>query len=179
MEEEDDERTPLLPQINATRGELQEWELRSAFRISIPSLGIRAPVLLPSRTYWDRQQWDLLEAQMQAGMLHGTVAYPHSGRLGAGALFVAGHSSPPSQRAKESGYGEVFAKLPHIEIGEEIIVIVGEERFTYIVSEAFVVRAMDTGILESGKEGGVLTLITCYPVGTTQKRFVVRAKRKQ
>lgn len=158
---------------------LQAWELRRAFRISIPALGIRAPVLLPSRTHWDARNWELLEEQMQAGMLQGTVAYPHSSRPGAGgALFIAGHSSPPTLEAKESPYGTVFAALPNVDIGQEITITDDDERFTYIVTETFIVLAEDTGILEPGKEERTLTLITCYPVGTTRQRFVVRAKRR-
>lgn len=159
------------------KGELQEWELRRAFGIGIPDLGIRAPVLLPSRTHWDSQHWNLLEEQMQVGMLYGTVAYPHSLRPGAGgSLFIAGHSSPPSERAQESAYGAVFASLPEIEAGMQIVLTDGDERFSYVVTETFIVNASDTGILEPEK-GDTLTLITCYPVGTTRQRYVVKAKR--
>ena len=160
------------------RNPLNEWELRRAFGISIPSLTIRAPVLLPSRKHWDARNWELLEEQMQAGMLHGTVAYPHSSRPGGGALFIAGHSSPPSVEAKESMYGTVFAMLPNIDLGAEIVITDGDERFTYVVTETFIVQAEDTGILDPVNAEGSLTLITCYPVGTTRQRFVVKAKRR-
>ena len=54
----------------------------------------------------------------------------------------------------------------------------GDERFTYVVTETFIVQAEDTGILDPVNAEGSLTLITCYPVGTTRQRFVVKAKRR-
>lgn len=174
-----EQEPPVVEQntLPALKTDLQGWELRKAYAVSIPALGIRAPVLLPSRTYWDKQEWARLEEQMQAGMLHGVVAYPHSNRPGAGgSLFIAGHSSPPSEEAKVSAYGDVFEALSDIRIGTEITVIDGDERFTYVATDAFVVSASDTRILAPGYEDNALTLITCYPVGTARQRFVVKAK---
>jgi LPXTG-site transpeptidase (sortase) family protein len=171
--------TPEAMQSDDERNPLNAWELRRAYAMSIPSLSLRAPVLLPSRIYWDARNWALLEEQMQAGMIQGTVAYPHSSRPGAGgALFIAGHSSPPSEEARRSAYGNVFAALPHMKLGDEIIITDGDERYIFIVTDTFVVNAEDTGILDSTHADGSLTLITCYPVGTTRQRFVVKAEKR-
>ncbi len=156
--------------------ERRQWELRRAYTVGIPDLGVRAPVYLPSRRFWDTQEWGLLEDQMQAGLLYGTVAYPHSSRPGVGPLVIAGHSSPPSDRASESPYGHVFARLPEIGVGQHIVITDGEEQFRYAVTEMFIVPSSDTSILDLTSTGAdSLTIITCYPVGTTRERFVVKA----
>jgi LPXTG-site transpeptidase (sortase) family protein len=156
--------------------ERRQWELRRAYAIAIPDLSIRAPVFLPSRRYWDNHEWGLLEDQMQAGLLYGTVAYPHSSRPGVGPLVIAGHSSPPSDRASESPYGHVFARLPDIAISQHIVITDGEEQFRYAVTEMFIVPSSDTSILDLTSAGAdSLTIITCYPVGTTRERYVVKA----
>lgn len=156
--------------------ERRQWELRRAYAIAIPDLGIRVPVLLPSRRFWDKREWGLLEDQMQTGLLYGAVAYPHSSRPGSGPLVIAGHSSPPSERASESQYGRIFAHLPEIAIGQHIVLTDGDTQYRYAVVETFIVPSSDTGILDLSSAGAdSLTIITCYPVGTTRERFIVKA----
>ncbi len=156
--------------------ERRQWELRRAYAIAVPDLGIRAPVLLPSRRFWDTKQWGLLEDQMQTGLFYGAVAYPHSSRPGAGPLVIAGHSSPPTERASESQYGRVFAHLPEIAIGQHIVLTDGDTQYRYAVTESFIVPSSDTSILDLSAAGAdALTVITCFPVGTTRERFIVKA----
>lgn len=168
----------LLPQVIVTHDELSEWEINRAWGISIPSLGIRAPVLLPSMKYWSTRSWEMLERQMQTGLSYGTVAYPHSSSPGEkGSLIIAGHSSPPDERAKLSDFGAVFAKVPEILIGEEIIVSRSGKQIRYRVEFTDIVSPDTTSILvQNPDEGGILRLITCYPVGTTKSRFIVTAR---
>ena len=158
--------------------ELTQWELQNAWGISIPSLSVRAPILLPSMRYWSAQQWELLEEQMQIGLNHGAVAYPHSASPGNnGSLIVAGHSSPPDEKARNSAFGSLFAKLPDITIGEEIEVVSGGETVRYKVEAKNVVSPKTTTILEQQNDESVLKLITCFPVGTTRNRMIITAKK--
>ena len=164
--------------IPAADDDLSVWELRSVWSISIPSLGIRAPVLLPSMKFWSKKSWNMLEEQMQAGLHHGAVAYPHSASPGEnGTLIIAGHSSPPDEEAKASAYGNIFAKLPDIAIGDEITVQSGGEEIRYRVEDKFVVSPETTSILEQQSDESILKLITCYPVGTTRDRMVILGKK--
>jgi LPXTG-site transpeptidase (sortase) family protein len=159
-------------------GEQAHWELRNAYTLAIPSIGVRTPVVLPSLRYWDSQDWDFLEQQMQVGLSLGSVAYPHSALPGRrGTLIVAGHSSPPDARARESAYGHLFARLPELKIGQEITVTFGGETVTYIVENSQVVSSSETSILKQDRTGSILRLITCFPVGTTKDRLVVTARR--
>jgi LPXTG-site transpeptidase (sortase) family protein len=158
--------------------ELEQWELKRAWSIAVPGLGIRAPVMLPSLTYWSTQAWGLMEEQMQVGLNHGTVAYPHSaGPGGNGSLIIAGHSSPPTASAEQSVYGDVFARLPEIEVGQDITVTTSASPVTYRVEEKMIVSPNVTSILEQQTDDSILKLITCYPVGTTKSRMIIIAKK--
>ena len=160
------------------KDELSQWELRSAYTLSIPKIGVYTSVYLPSRRYWDNQEWELLEEQMQVGLTEGAVAYPHSARPGTrGNLIIAGHSSPPDDRAKQSDNGRLFAKLPALENGDTISVLAGESFVDYEVTNIAVVSPNDTYILSQQRDKRVLKLITCYPIGSTRDRWIVTAER--
>ncbi|MBM3227432.1 sortase [Candidatus Peribacteria bacterium] len=173
-------RATSTSEVSKDEREMDQWGLRTAYTISVPDLAVRAPVILPSRQYWDRAYWSLLEQQMQAALLRGTVAYPHSSFPGHGPLVIAGHSSPPTQESQGSRFGSVFARLPTIGIGQEIVLTVAGSPYRYSVTDTFIVSSSDTSILDLKEmDDDTLTVITCYPVGTTKERFVVRAKLLQ
>ena len=169
---------PKHPHSQAQK-EMDQWELQSAYTLSIPSLHIHTPVYMPSRTFWNDQKWDMLEEQMQTGLRSGAVAYPHSVRPGStGTTIVAGHSSPPTTEANAFGNGHLFAQLPSISVGETVSVLSNGEYADYIVRNTEVVSPSQTSILQQQSTESVLKLITCYPVGTTQQRFVVTAVKQ-
>lgn len=164
--------------LHAAVGELEQWGIARAWSITIPSLGIRAPVLLPSMKNWTSRAWDMLEEQMQVGLNHGAVAYPHSAGPGRkGNLIIAGHSSPPTESASQSEFGSLFEKLPNIKIGQEISIVTAGSPVLYRVEEKVIVSPQETSILEQQYDESILKLITCYPVGTTKDRMIVLAKK--
>ncbi|MDD4628529.1 MAG: sortase [Candidatus Peribacteraceae bacterium] len=159
--------------------ELTQWGLTQRYELSIPSLSVRAPVFVPDRKYWDAGNWDLLEQQMQVGLSYGVVTYPHAVPPGEqGTLIIAGHSSPPDQRAAAHSFGKIFEMLPDLKVGAEITVRFGTTSVTYEVADTMVVSPSDTTILAQQKDESLLKLITCYPVGTVKDRLVIIAKRK-
>lgn len=163
---------------DAPRTALREWEIGHVYRLSIPRLHIRAPVLMPSRIFWDTKEWGLLEEQMQVGLNHGAVAYPHSAAPGRrGSLIVAGHSSPPHDAAAASAYGHLFASLPQIQEGDTVTVTSGGKDISYVVESKKIVAPDDTDILAQQSNESIMKLITCYPVGTTENRMIVTARR--
>lgn len=165
-------------QAPAVVSDLTNWEIQYAYSLQIPRLDIDVPVLLPSTKYWNQRDWNMLETQMQIGLANGSVAYPHSSVPGEnGTLIVAGHSSPPDDRARSSAYGSMFSRLPELEAGDEIIVHVRGEPVIYAVESATVVPSTATQILEQQNSESILKVITCFPVGTTKDRLVVTAKR--
>lgn len=166
------------PEIVSQPTTLETWGLSRAYSISIPSLGIRAPVMRASTTHWNLQEWNQLEEQLQTAMSYGAVAYPHSAsaKTEGGSLYIAAHSSPPDQRAMKSNYGHLFATLPSLQSGEEIVLQQGTENIRYRMSGARAVPASYSHVLAEGGPDS-LTLITCYPVGSTDQRWIVTAKK--
>jgi len=166
---------PDIP-VEVDHAAAPDWEVRKLYTLSIPEIGVRVPVSVPSRRYWDAKAWDLLEEQMQVGLLDGAVAYPHSADPGAlGTLIVAGHSSPPTELAAASAYGNVFAKLPSLTEGDEIHVQIGNRSNVYRVQRTEIFTASDTYILAQQDDEKLLKLITCYPIGTSKDRWVITA----
>jgi LPXTG-site transpeptidase (sortase) family protein len=166
------------PVVHGVATELEQWGIARAWSITIPSLGIRAPVLLPSMKNWSLRAWDMLEEQMQVGLNHGAVAYPNSSGPGRkGNLIIAGHSSPPTESARKSEFGSLFSLLPDIKIGEVISITTAGSPITYRVFEKTIVSPQMTSILEQQSEESILKVITCFPVGSTRDRLVVLAKK--
>jgi LPXTG-site transpeptidase (sortase) family protein len=70
---------------------------------------------------------------------------------------------------------DTFFNLEDIKIGEEINIENEQGNLTYIVVETRVVQPNDVSIIQE-TEDYRLTLITCTPLWTSEKRFVVIAK---
>jgi LPXTG-site transpeptidase (sortase) family protein len=169
--------TQEVQEPGVQRLELKQWGLSKRYELSIPSIGLHTAVYVPDRRYWDAQQWDLLERQMQVGLLQGAAAYPHSAAPGgAGALIIAGHSSPPSEQARLSAFGTLFSRLPDLSVGDTVALLRDGQTITYRVSGRSVVEATATEVLSQPDEGSMLKLITCYPIGTDARRLIVTAE---
>lgn len=77
-------------------------------------------------------------------------------------------------------YNAVFYLLKEMKKGDEIYVFYENKRYNYIVDETKIVNADDTSYITSNLgQGETLTLQTCWPPGTSWKRFLVFAKPKQ
>ncbi|MEK7136680.1 MAG: sortase [Patescibacteria group bacterium] len=168
-------QTSMLLRGNLSR----KWEVAlDQGNLKYARLGITTPVSKPSLTRWKQRNWFGLEDQMQFGLLHGVVAYPHSPEPGeAGIVIIAGHSSAPTIEAQSSPYREVFARLPEARVGD-VIELRSEDGavYSYEVYDTAIIPPTETSILLQDKNVQELTLFTCYPIGTTQERFVVHAR---
>jgi len=111
--------------------------------------------------------------------LRGLVAYPHSPEAGGnGNIILAGHSSAPTLEALGSPYEDIFANLPNAEIGDRIEIRQGGDLIPYIyeVYETEVVAPTNTSILLQDPKVRDLILFTCYPIGTTRERLIVKSR---
>ncbi len=145
-------------------------------RLSVPSLNIHAPIIEPSLGVESLQakDWSVLEDQIRDTLLEGVVHYPGTAKPGKiGNAFLTGHSSNYIWEISE--YNTVFALLPQIEIGADILVTYNQKEYLYRVTEKKEVKPDEVGILKQGDQK-ILTLMTCTPVGTTLKRLVVTAE---
>lgn len=106
----------------------------------------------------------------------GVVRYPGTALPGeTGNVFIFGHSS--NYPWVKSDYNDAFALLDTLENGDEITIYYNQKKFTYRVTDRAVVKPGDVKTLESRdhtkKE---LSLMTCWPVGTTLERIIIFAE---
>jgi sortase A len=72
-------------------------------------------------------------------------------------------------------YGEIFRKLPDLELGDEVVVYAGEQPYRYVVTTKRIVEPTEVSIL-SATTKPVATLISCYPYMVDTHRIVVVAE---
>jgi sortase A len=126
----------------------------------IPSLGINVPIIFGTE-----------QADFPKALEQGVVHYPGTVRAGEyGNMYIFGHSS--DNFLSQGKYKTIFARLPDIEIGAEIII--GD--FVYMVRETKVVEPDDLSVLDQDYTKKILTLQTSYPVGSADKRFILIAE---
>jgi len=133
--------------------------------IFIPKIGVQAPI------GWDTNNDELTKA-LEKNVVHlqGT-----SKPDGNGNVFITGHSS--NYWWKEGEYNSVFALLPQLSEGDEIIITYKGEFHHYQVSGKEEMRKNEVAEhLESDKPK--LTIMTCVPVGTNLKRLLIYAEVK-
>lgn len=103
---------------------------------------------------------------------NGVVKYPGSAYPGeVGNSFIFGHSSNFSWA--EGLYNDVFAQLGELRKEDEIIIYFEQKKYIYRVINTQVVRP---GYVDNSDNEGkkLLTLMTCWPVGTTLNRLLIR-----
>jgi sortase A len=142
-------------------------------RIIIPKIGKNIPLVDISIT--KSFDFDHMENIFMTELEKGVVRYPGSAAPGEkGNAFVFGHSS--NYPWMKGNYNEVFALLDNVEFGDQIIVFYNQKKFVYTVREKKIVRPGDVKALERNPEATELSLMTCWPIGTTLKRMLVFAE---
>ncbi len=141
-------------------------------RLIVPRLNINAPIQeTPGVNITD--PWTQIEESVQEALRNGVVRLPNTALPGeTGNAFITGHSS--YYPWDEGRYKDIFALLPQIEIGDEIIVFYDQKKYVYIVSDIDEVKPDDVFVMGKTKDTR-LTLMTCVPIGTTLKRLIVTA----
>lgn len=138
-------------------------EIQYKPELQIPKLGIVAPLLT-----------DIDPSVMVEYLKQGVTQYLDTAKPGQiGNSVIVGHSS--DYPWSDGQYKNVFALLDKLVIGDQIIIPYGSQRYIYEVSETKIVRPTELTVL--GKTATpTVTLLTCYPVGTTRSRLIVHAK---
>lgn len=90
-----------------------------------------------------------------------------------GNTFIFAHSALNWYQANQ--FNAVFYLLNKLEKGDEIVVYYQKEKYNYKVSETKIVKGNEVDYLSSKPNTNTLTLMTCWPPGTTLNRLVVIA----
>ena len=154
--------TPVLP-VQETVREVP-IVVKPATRLVIPRIGVDSSVI-EIGVKLDANDWVWETADHAVGHHLGT---PNPGEVGN--LVLSGHISSPIR-----GEGEVFGRLPELEVGDGIIVFSDETQFLYQVIETRIVLPNDLAVMTQTRDQ-TLTLITCFPNFIYSHRLIVIAK---
>ena len=138
-----------------------------SFSIIVEKIGANAPVV-PNV---DASKKAVYEAALKRGVAHalGTV-FPGQ----AGVSYYFAHSTDTLLNVPR--YNAVFYLLWDIKPNDKIVVFFNNRRYDYVVSESKITEAEDVSYFTLKTTEQILVLQTCYPPGTTWKRFLVIAK---
>lgn len=139
-------------------------------RLIIPKINVDVPVLYDVGTDYDSQM-----SAMESGVAHFPIpgANSHPGEIGN--TVLSGHSS--NDLFDPGEYKFIFAQLDKLNDGDTIYANYQGIRYTYVVTKKEVVMPTEVGKLIYETDKPVMTLITCTPLGTSQKRLLVTAEQ--
>jgi LPXTG-site transpeptidase (sortase) family protein len=120
----------------------------------------------------DGKEKSIYNDALNNGVAHyKNTALPNSGSN----IVIFGHSSTVLGIGK---YAKVFATLNKLDNGDEIKIIFNKNEYKYLVSEKKVIAPDDFSVVMPTKREE-LTLLTCWPIGTSEKRLAIIAKPEQ
>ncbi len=93
-----------------------------------------------------------------------------------GNVFIFAHSAGNWYQANQ--YNGIFYLLNKLTSGDEIFVYYQNQKYTYSVDQIKTINSQETNYLNRNFGQNQLTLMTCWPPGTTIKRLLVTATLK-
>lgn len=88
-----------------------------------------------------------------------------------GNVFISGHSALSQLLSIENA---IFARLPDVKIGDQIMIEAGGGKFNYKVVDIKIVDPKDVSVIAAPDvQGRYVSLMTCVPPGLNFKRLVV------
>jgi LPXTG-site transpeptidase (sortase) family protein len=141
--------------------------ISKSFGIVIPKIGANAKVIAGVDPYNSR----IYQVALTHGVAHAKgTALPDQ----IGNMFLFSHSSVNLLEANK--YNSVFFLLSELKQNDEIDIYYNSQEYKYKVIETKIVDAKDISYLNPNSDVKTLTLMTCWPPGTTLRRLLVIAK---
>lgn len=140
--------------------------INTEFSLIIPKIGINSPVVKnidPNNP-----------PQYQLALTHG-VAHAQGSALPGfpGNVFIFAHSATDWYQANQ--YNAIFYLINKLEKNDQIILYYQGSKYVYKVIDKKIVEASDIKYLTDTTDKYSLTLMTCWPPGTSLKRLVIQA----
>lgn len=160
-----------FPSVSITNQNKDSLDIKEANRINIKNFGIKIEkigVIAPIIENVNGANKNIYNLALQRGVAHlKGSALPGKGSN----IFIFGHSS---SNIGFGPYSKVFAKLNELERGDKIIIFYKNKEYIYLVFEKKVVEKNDLSVVKpTPKEQ--LTLMTCWPIGTADKRLIIKS----
>jgi LPXTG-site transpeptidase (sortase) family protein len=134
--------------------------------IYIPSLNIKAPI-----TWRVNNTSREVSSSLENGVIQlaGTALPGEKGNI-----YITGHSS--NYIWAKGDYNNVFALLNNLAAGDLAYIKFENTTYIYKIKDQKIVLATDMSVLNKTTDSR-LTMVTCWPVGTSLKRLVVTANQ--
>ena len=139
-------------------------------RIVIPKIWKNIPLIdiQETKVEWKEQLDNIFMKELEEGI----VRYPGSAIPGERwNSFIFGHSSNFPWIAWD--YNDVFSRLGQVEVWDIVYSYYGQKKYKYQIKEKKVISPTDVSILKRDKNKSELTLMTCWPIGTTLNRLIL------
>ncbi|MBU1177776.1 sortase [Patescibacteria group bacterium] len=158
-------------EISVSEVERQETNIqpveRQSDRIQIPKIGVAAPVIYNS---------GISEQEIVDNLNTGVVFYNNSDLPNESGLAIYfGHSSNYWWRPGQ--YDTVFSLIPKLVTGDQIDIYYSGQKYTYQVTDQKIISQQAWSQLQHFPTKNGLALVTCWPLGTTWRRYVVWAEK--
>ena len=112
---------------------------------------------------------------MEKGVAHFSIPGANAVPGQNGNTVLSGHSS--NDLFDKGDYKFIFAQLDKLKQGDVIYANYNGKRYTYNVTKTEVVMPNQVNRVQVGTDKPMLTLITCVPLGTAEKRLLVFAEQ--
>lgn len=149
------------PQVHAEQEKKQPEKIEN-YTLEIPKLGI------------EKANVSTVNYDLSQTLVH---YYGPTNPLEHGTSVIFGHSTLP-QWFNQNDYNAIFATLHTIEVGDELILTVNGQQYTYQIFSTLITTPDDVNIFSQSYDNSYITLVTCTPPGTIWKRLIVRAALK-
>lgn len=110
------------------------------------------------------------QVALEEGVAHAlNSSFPGENKL----IYIFGHSTNGAWNVE--AFNAVFYQIKELEVGDQIILHLGEEEFVYQVSEQTVIKGNEVSFVNDRQNENILLLQTCWPPGTSWQRLFVSA----
>lgn len=139
-------------------------------KLIIPKINVDVPVIYGAGYDHDSQM-----KAMEKGVAHFAIPGANAKPGEIGNTVFSGHSS--NDLFDPGDYKFIFAQLDKLKVGDTIYANYNSVRYTYTITKKEVVLPTQVDKLTYVTDKPVLTLITCTPLGTAEKRLLVTAEQ--
>jgi len=146
---------------------VNEEMVLSNLELDIDKINVKAPIIFDIDGADENKYFKALEK--------GVAHMKNTSKPGEqGNVIIFGHSS--AAIGATGGYNEIFAKLNNLNTNDEIKIkdSKNNKEYRYKVNEKKIVLPTDVDIVNNTKNNQ-LTLFTCWPIGSDEKRLVIVA----
>lgn len=137
------------------------------FKIVIPKVDINSKVI-PNVNPYNKEEY--LKALKEGVALAKDTAFPNE----EGNAFIFAHSTDSPLNVTK--YNATFYLINKLEADDEIFLFYQGKKYKYVVTETKIVDTNQVEYLKDKTKKQTLTLMTCWPPGTTLQRLLVIGK---